>query len=1776
MDFVWNEVQAEQIRAENARALQQQAEALDQAAGRFNHRANELEQQADTIEAGLPIMKTIETTHYYTDEDGYESTYTTTEQVVNQSATSEAESQIRELRAQAQELRCVANEFVRAAAELRDAIRESNRLFEQMRAEAQETDRRHTHKLRGTIQDIHAYTRRMEEMRDGIGGTLNDESVSALDRIKNMMLQGTLLSREMAAQLAGTSPYIAYDGDPVNMSTGNFVYSKEDISIPGHFPLHFSRFYNAIDSTNSVLGVNWTHNFNIALYSDENFAHITFADGRVITFENTGDGNYITQLDSRHSLVKNADSWMMVSGYNEIYSFNDVGQLQSISDTNGNKTAFTHTNGLLACVSTPSGNLNFTYNQNNHIIAITDHTNRAVTFEYEENHLSRVTHATGAVYQYHYDSKGRIKEVTNPLGITAINNKYDTNSRAARQLLPDGGIMEYRYDDKNKTTTYINQKGIPKVYTRDENYRTIKISHPDGSFETFAYNDANRCTSRTDRNKNRWQYAYDNFGNTIKVIDPLGNTSVIEYNTFNKPTTIIAPNRGIVTNTYDTRGNLTAIADSIGRQTCFASDTQGKVTKVTLPDGSNNQLGYDHRGNITSITNSVGITTKYEYDSLNRVIKSTDGNGATTTYTYNTRGDISTVTDALGSIYTYEYNLIGKVTKVTGPTGSCVQYKYNNTGKLEEIIDPQGGTTQLAYDKVWNVTAITDPLGNTICYQYGQDNRITKTTDQEGNATSYLHDHNGNIVSVTTPLGAETIILYDALNRQKQVIEPDHSTTSIEYDSMGNVVQVTDALGNVTKREYDLANQLIKVTDPLGNATSMTYTALGKVEHITNTLGGQYTYAYYPGGLLKSVSLPSGEMESYQYDNNGNVKTVTNALGHVTTLEYDVLNRVVQTTNALGYSKQFQYDAMGNMTHITDENGNITRYKYSLLGDVVEVIDPTGHSTEYSYNAMQQLTELKQYNSLGWSFAAQTARPCDRGEPQVTTYERNKKGEVISVTSPLGNVVKYTYDPMGKVTSKVDEDELETLYSYNLVNQLSKISYADGKTVELSYSPLKQLTEMRDWLGTTSIELDPLGRATKVTDHSGNEVGYVYNFLGQREKLTYPDGNEVRYEYNLSGNISKVVASTISGFDTMTYAYDPLGRISERILPDNTTTKYEFNPLGALSGLTHSNNSGLLDRFTYSYDPVGNITQIEKYRTGIDSDNGVFKYTYDPLNRLTEAIKGDGSSKQYMYDPLGNRVASMQNQHGITTETRHSFNARNQLMQTVDGESITDYTYDKRGNLTQTTQNGQLQTAFTFDATNMMVGAHHRVAWASSSPTGERPAPTKGDATYTYNGFRNRVAKLESLHNTQTAVPTPAEEVRYVLDMTLPYDNLLMTQHSDVQHPTIPGSIQSPQTQSFVWGNSLLSATGATQEQNFHYLQDHLGSPIRLLGNDNLNAPISHDEFGVLEVVTTTPQGQHNPFGFTGYQRDNISGLHYAQARYYNPTVARFTAQDAVRDGANWYAYCNANPLGFVDRNGLWPDNVHRCRTTEWAIEMGFDEDFARALGRATYGADSLLGGYNFFPGFIPIIGGNQGVHFNTNSYGDSRDDIARDYVQKAIYAWNNASVEYARTLAEISRIDYLNNPHLKLGVTMQRFNAEQAYTHRTLAMHYLSIALHAQQDIEAHGDIAEGPGGIFGHARATIYNNRIVRHLAVALNPLAAPLLFLPTLPDPDSYNYKWGDDTKTWLVPFDGHPDDNPRIIDTRDLTSRLLWDFARGIEIQDQITRLHFYDSISDNNK
>jgi RHS repeat-associated protein len=133
---------------------------------------------------------------------------------------------------------------------------------------------------------------------------------------------------------------------------------------------------------------------------------------------------------------------------------------------------------------------------------------------------------------------------------------------------------------------------------------------------------------------------------------------------------------------------------------------------------------------------------------------------------------------------------------------------------------------------------------------------------------------------------------------------------------------------------------------------------------------------------------------------------------------------------------------------------------------------------------------------------------------------------------------------------------------------------------------------------------------------------------------------------------------------------------------------------------------------------------------------------------------------------------------------------------------------------------------------------------------------------------------------------------------------------------------------------------------------DHLGSP-RIVTDAN-GAVVSRKDFTAFgeEVLTAQrtaalgyvpPEVQQD---YTGYYRDDESGLEYAKARYYNPQHGRFTSVDPMTASAtvrnpqsfNRYSYVLNSPYKFTDPLGLMAAcNRGRCTHLEYSNDGSFD-----------------------------------------------------------------------------------------------------------------------------------------------------------------------------------------------------------------------------------------------
>ena len=1396
-----------------------------------------------------------------------------------------------------------------------------------------------------------------------------------------------------ATFMKGLVEYSRFSRDPVNLSTGNLYYEKEDIRLKAVIPLVFKRYYNAMDKGNSGLGPGWSHSHTEAVLEEKD-GTLTLhkEDGKDITLEKdtaensaedtAGNGKagetYRDTRSGKETVTKTKDGYRYEDKKTRhTLTFDREGRLQKREDKNGNHISYRYDeNGRLTCAavypaqapedSTPAGAedgtaaspqpsayLDFTYDKDGLLRTLTDHTGRTVTYFPMDGVLNEVTDPVGHTTTYRYTEDGRLRMVKNPRGIMSLRNEYDENGRITRQRFPDKSGMAYAYDDTKNITTLTERNGAVITYEQDDRLRNIRTAYQDGSEERDTYDGKDNRTSHTDRNGHTTWYRYDAGSRLTGIVNPLGQETVLTYDENGQITSVGVEGKELLRSTYDGKGRLERRSDALGRTTRYTHDHRGLPTAIEAPDGSLTTLTYDEKGSILTVTDPYGAVTAYEYDGLGRVTATTDPEGNRTAYTRDAMDRITAVTDPNGNTREYTYNESGRVIKIKDFDGNEETITYNSMNRPECLTDKEGRKTLRRYDSMWNVAEEVSPTGAVTRYTYDRNNRLKRVELCENETTSptaiqeNTYDPAGNLLCTKageyiqdTPADMSVMTsmayTYDALDRPVSATDAEGNTTRYAYDALGNLTTVTDPNGNTMTFRYNGAGELTEKTDIHGCTTRYTYNSLGQVETITDPDGNTTTHEYAPGGRHIRTTYPGGASITYTYDASGRVKTRQHSSGYTLTYTYDSLGRITEVRSSKNQKKTYAYDAMGNVTAATDANGNTTRYTYTMGGKPATVTDPMGNTTEYAYDPLDNLTAIRRKGNSG-------------GKDHATVYERDSFGRVLCITDPLGMKEHFRYDALGRPVWKKDRDGNEMTTAYTRTGQPAGICYADGTAVEMQYDALNRLTRVKDSLGTTSIKRDRTGRITAVTGPNGQTVSYEWGALGERKSTTYPDGQQTAYTYD---SLQRLTAMHIRKQEdgtqhdrnstedpqTITYRYDPEGRLTEKTLPGGIRTTWQYDREDGLPvSLTHTDKNGVLDHYTYAYDPMGNKTAVTRQRRGLPRESGAYTYTYDPIGRLAAVAKDGTPLRDYAYDPFSNRAHMTDHHKG--SATAYTYDAADRLTAseetTREGVTRKTYEYDHRGNLTKELQAGIPVHTYAYNAMDRL-----EKAW-SHTPDGA----VQTEAVYHYNGLGQRVGKSRytgAAGQTTGTMGQPADSMTaavhedYLLDLTRPYHNLLSVTRND-----------GAPAQTLYWDSN-----AAAMEENgtFHYyLQDEMGSPLRVSGYDSTDSmadgnhgaidtylTYGYDEFGNDLARTTgkeleeagipspyTMQGEGQPFGYTGYRYDTLGATYFAQAREYDPQTGRFHAQDVIAgNGAvpvtlNRYGYCWGNPVSFTDYDGM-------------------------------------------------------------------------------------------------------------------------------------------------------------------------------------------------------------------------------------------------------------------
>ncbi len=759
-------------------------------------------------------------------------------------------------------------------------------------------------------------------------------------------------------------------------------------------------------------------------------------------------------------------------------------------------------------------------------------------------------------------------------------------------------IYTVRYQIENNNRTQINEY----VRRLANGKRYVYSQQSDGTFVGSGLFDV---VIRQPDNTARLQWRNGNYnvfaetGKLLSEVDRKGNA--IHY-------------------TYDVQGRLIQKADTNGRSLNYEYNTNGLVSIIRDHTDREWQYGYDENANLISVTDPLGGIRRYEYDQYqppgdghiySHLTRVTDASGVAETEVTYSGTKVSSYRE-LENTFTYQYNTANRQVTKTDSQNSRWVFTYNETGQFIRIDAPLNRITLYERDTDSLITKITDPSGTAYSYTYDQYSNRVSQTDTRGTIATTYDNQKPWPLTITSRSGRVTTLAYDANGNPLNVTDSAGQTTGLVWSTQGDLLQTTNALGHQATISYNSQGLPLTSSDALGRTTQYQYDALNNLIQVTN---------------------PAGEVAQYQYDALDRVIAYTDGNGDVTTYIYDSANRTLQVSAPNGHTVQYGYDTFGRLTQNIFYDGTTHSYQYRNDNMLAQMIRPDNIIITFNYDTAKRLTQRTM------------------GSEDTYNYRYNLRDELISVQNTTGTV-SLTYDEFGRTLSETANNET-SLYQYSNENEITQITSLgsnqshqfdmrgllsqidiNGSTYSYIYDALQRVTALNRSTATNSLfQYDVANQLTQI-NHGNGQRNYLYQYdSASRVSQWQGIANEIRdYNYDQANRLTQVQSVTAPE----TFNYDALGN------RQNNNAQFDI-----ANRITENNH------FAYVYDINGNRTQKTNKTTGeverytYNSLNQLIGYQVYPDNAPTTAAITHYS---YHYGPLERRWRKTNHIANTTTE----------------------------------------------------------------------------------------------------------------------------------------------------------------------------------------------------------------------------------------------------------------------------------------------------------------------------------------------------------------------------------------------------------------------------------------------------------------------------------------------------------------------------------------------
>ena len=799
----------------------------------------------------------------------------------------------------------------------------------------------------------------------------------------------------------------------INFAIGSESLSHTDFSLPGPFPIEWTRTYNSrLDAFDqSELGARWISEFTTRFDCVDDGLTFCDADGRDHSYPLPKVGLFHYDAIENITLVRSGeDQLLLCRGFERKETYVRRGQrfvLSNISLRNGAGVMlhYEHRHGEHSLLSDL-----ITYQENDftkvhlHLGTMIDDHGRFIglwqivdgeplrqlcAYQYDAyGDLIQAQDENGAVWSYQFQHH-LITRYTDRTG-RGMNLQWNGSSakaKAVREWADDGSFDTRLEWDENIRLTYVTDAlGNETWHYYDILGYTYRIRYADERSEWFFRDEAKNIVRRVNADGSTDRYSYDERSNLLEHIR--ADHTVMHY-------------------AYDDQDLLIKISDAEGGQWQRAYDDQGNLVEALDPLGNKTEYAYNKSGQPTAIKDANGNEKTLDYNDAGQLVEYVDCSGKTSAWEYNELGQMICFTDAAGNATEYEYKA-GQLVLIKHPDKTEERFERDAEGRLLAHVDALDRCTTWSYSAAGLIAERVDAAEQTLRYRWDRLGRLTALENENEQRAHFHYDPVGRLLEERGFDGRSTRYQYDPLTGRLAQSINGQRVISLSFDPMGRLTERRATLGDQSQSEtfaYDGNGNLVLADnadsrlqwfhDPAGNLLRehQHYLGLEKPtvaiwQHEYDVLnqrvatvrpdGHRVSWLTYGSGHLLGLRLDDHELIGYERDDlhrevarhQGNHLLQTQSWDPAGRLQEQLLGRSDDKSTLL--KREYTYDAAGQLTDINDSRRGPLAYRYDPVGRLLSAATRQGVET-FAFDPAGNLLDDK---------ATEIRRPLDLTPPR--------------------------------------------------------------------------------------------------------------------------------------------------------------------------------------------------------------------------------------------------------------------------------------------------------------------------------------------------------------------------------------------------------------------------------------------------------------------------------------------------------------------------------------------------------------------------------------------------------------------------------------------------------------------------------------------------------------------------------------------------------------------------------------------------------------------------